>query len=102
MKRTVICFFLFAALLFPVFARDVAMRPLAIPTAASNGFGGTHVAYTDNVFALLVNPAAMIRVRQRSFFTLAPSIMNPEFTASSTGYALDVLQAAMDDDLEAM
>jgi hypothetical protein len=55
------------------------MPPLTIPTAASNGFGGHHVAYTDNVFGLLVNPAAIIRVEQRSFFTLAPTLYSPQF-----------------------
>jgi len=54
------------------------MHQLGMPTAAGNGFGGTHVAFTDNVFSLLVNPAAMIRTRQKSFFTLAPSLFSPQ------------------------
>ncbi|MDR2478928.1 MAG: hypothetical protein LBD48_06410 [Treponema sp.] len=63
-----------------IFAEDVAMPRLAIPTARSNGMGGTHVAYTDNVFALLVNPAAMMRVEQRSFFALSPTLFSPQST----------------------
>ena len=102
MKKNAICFVLFIVLVFPVFARDVAMPPLVIPTAASNGFGGTHVAYTDNVFALLVNPAAMIRVRQRSVFTFAPSIMNPQFLINSARYSTDVFSATTDDDFAAL
>jgi len=80
--RKITISFVFITVLFalPVFANDVAMPPFVMPTAASNGFGGTHVAYTDNVFSLLVNPAAMIRTQQRSFFTLAPSLFSPQST----------------------
>ena len=67
---------------FPVFAERVAMPAVSIPTAASNGFGGAHVAYTDNVFALLVNPAAIMQVQQWSFVTLAPSLFSPQGTFS--------------------
>lgn len=75
---------------FPVFAENLAMPPVVIPTAASNGFGGHHVAYTDNVFSLLVNPAAMMRTQQRSFFTLAPSIINPQTTYDLAGALVDL------------
>jgi hypothetical protein len=63
-----------------VFAEDVAMPRLAMPTAQNSGMGGTHVAYTDNVFALLVNPAAIMRVEQRSFFALSPTLFSPQST----------------------
>jgi hypothetical protein len=79
MKRTIIII-LAVFLTFPVFAERISMPQVIMPTAASNGFGGHHVAYTDNVFSLLVNPAAMIQVQQRSFFTLAPTIFNPQST----------------------
>jgi hypothetical protein len=55
-----------------------AMPGFEIPTAQSNGMGGPHVAYTDNVFALLVNPAAIMRVEQKSFLTLSPALYSPE------------------------
>lgn len=80
-KITVVVLFLTALLAFPVFAKDVPMPPVVMPTAASNGMGGHHVAYTDNVYSLLVNPAAMMRTQQKSFFNLAPSIFNPQSTA---------------------
>jgi hypothetical protein len=65
-----------------VFAEETRteMPRFEIPTARSNGFGGSHIAYTDDVFALLVNPAAIMRVRQRSFFTLSPSLASPQKT----------------------
>jgi hypothetical protein len=60
-----------------LFAESVAMPRFAIPAAQNNGMGGAHVAYTDNVFSLLVNPAAIMRTRQNSVFTLAPTLFNP-------------------------
>ena len=59
------------------------MPPLIVRTTASNGFGGHHIAYTDNVNSLLVNPAAMVRVRQGNFFTLELALFSPEFTADA-------------------
>ncbi|GHV67715.1 hypothetical protein AGMMS49928_05370 [Spirochaetia bacterium] len=61
-----------------VFAEDKLMPRFTVPTAWSNGMGGAHTAYTDDVFALLVNPAALIRAQQRSVFSLSPSILSPE------------------------
>jgi hypothetical protein len=102
MKKIAICFIFFVVFFCPVFAKDIAMPPLTIPTAASSGFGGTHIAYTDNVFALLVNPAAMIRVQQRSFFALAPSLMSPQFISNLTRYTKDVFGAMTDEDFNTM
>ena len=93
-QRAIFIIFLAVLMAFPVFAERVAMPPLAMPTAASNGFGGTHVAYTDNVFALLVNPAAMMRTRQRSFFTLAPSVFNPQATFDISKSVMDMVSSS--------
>ena len=90
--KIAICILLTAFLVLPVFAEDVAMPPFVMPTAASNAFGGTHVAYTDNVFSLLVNPAAMIRTQQRSFFTLAPSLFNPQNTIKLVSSMTDLVK----------
>jgi hypothetical protein len=78
MKKVLIFGMIFAALNAVVFAESVAMPQFSIPTAQSNSMGGVHVAYTDNVFALLVNPAAMMRVEQRSFFALSPTLVSPQ------------------------
>ncbi|MCL2129434.1 MAG: hypothetical protein FWH35_03670, partial [Treponema sp.] len=82
MNKKILIIFLAAILTFPVFAKDIAMPPLVIPTAATNGYGGHHIAYTDNVFSLLVNPAAIVRTQEKSFFTLAPSIFNPQYVST--------------------
>jgi hypothetical protein len=77
-EKTAVFILLFCAA--EVFAADVAMPRFAMPTARDSGMGGTHVAYTDNVFSLLVNPAAMMRVRQRSFFAVSPTLFSPQST----------------------
>ena len=77
-KKITVLILLFCAA--GVFAEDVGMPRFAMPTARDSGMGGTHVAYTDNVFSLLVNPAAMIRVEQRSFFAISPTLFSPQST----------------------
>ena len=90
MKNRIALFILAALLAFPAFAGEVAMPPVTMPTVASNGMGGHHVAYTDNVFSLLVNPAAMMRTQQRSFFTLSPTIFNPQTLFKLGGAMIDL------------
>jgi len=92
-QRLVFIIFLAALMAMPVFAERVSMPPLAMPTAASSGFGGTHVAYTDNVFSLLVNPAAMMRVQQRSFFSLSASLFNPQSTFEMGSAVMDMVSS---------
>jgi hypothetical protein len=70
-----------AVLVLPVFAQDkVAMPSLSMPTASASGFGGHHIAYTDNVFSLLVNPAAIVRTNQNSIFSVSASVFSPQAT----------------------
>jgi len=92
-QKVVLIIFLAALMAMPVFAERVSMPPLAMPTAASSGFGGTHVAYTDNVFSLLVNPAAMMRVQQRSFFSLSASLFNPQSTFEISNAVMDMVSS---------
>ena len=68
----------------PAFAQT-AMPRLAIPTAENNGMGGTHIAYTDNVFSLLVNPAAMMRVEQKRFAPVSFTLYSPQSTFGLLG-----------------
>jgi hypothetical protein len=78
-----------------VFAEETRteMPRFEIPTARSNGFGGSHIAYTDDVFALLVNPAAIMQVRQRSFFTISPSVVSPQKIIEFVGNTDDIGKA---------
>jgi len=91
-----IALFLFCSML--AFA-EKEMPRFEIPTAKSSAMGGTHVAYTDNVFSLLVNPAAMIRVQQFSFFAISPTLLNPQ---STFGFINPIRKAVTDQDMSAM
>ena len=79
---------IFAAILFAgamsAFAQT-AMPRFDISTARNNGMGGTHVAYTDSVGSLLVNPAAMMRVRQVRYPPLSFSMHNPHLIFGMMG-----------------
>jgi hypothetical protein len=85
MKKAVLLFIVCTAVWCPAVFADEAMPQFAISTARSNGMGGAHIAYTDNVFGLLVNPAAIMRVEQRSFFALSPTLFNPQSTFGLIG-----------------
>jgi hypothetical protein len=69
--------FLVLGVLVPAFAEDMA--PLAMPSTRSLGMGGTHVAYTDDVYALFVNPAALQNANQGSVVDVAPGVVGPFF-----------------------
>jgi hypothetical protein len=83
--------FLVFSVLAPSFAEDMA--PLTMPSTRSLGMGGTHVAYTDDVHALFVNPAALQNANQGSGFELALASMG------SILDLLDLAQAVNGDDL---
>jgi hypothetical protein len=51
-----------------------AMPPVAVNDSQALGFGGPHVAYTDTVFGLFTNPAAIQRLNQKNFFELSLSV----------------------------
>ncbi|MDR1374802.1 MAG: hypothetical protein LBJ24_07510 [Treponema sp.] len=55
------------------------MAPLTVTSTRNAGRGGSHVAYTDDVYALFVNPAALQRANQWSFFELSPALIGPLF-----------------------
>jgi len=85
MKRLlVVCLILCSVTVFP---QDKKMPPFEIPTARTSGMGGSYAAYTDTVFALLVNPAAITRVGQKSIFGFSPALLNPK-RASDIGSSL--------------
>jgi hypothetical protein len=84
---------------FVVYAQTPTPMPrFEIPTARGNGMGGTHIAYTDNVYSLLVNPAAMIRTQERSFFSLSGSLFSPEMTFGLLKPILDIANTSPGDE----
>jgi hypothetical protein len=76
MKKSIV-FFLVFGVLPALFAEDMA--PLSMPSTRSLGMGGPHVAYTDTVYALFVNPAALQKANQGSGFELSPAFVGPLF-----------------------
>jgi hypothetical protein len=76
MKKILGLFLVFGAL-SASFAED--MEPLEMPSTRSLGMGGTHVAYTDDVYSLFVNPAALQRANQSSVFDISPAVVGPTF-----------------------
>jgi hypothetical protein len=95
MKKIAVLFLVFGVL--PAsFAED--MEPLAMPSTRSLGMGGTHVAYTDDVYALFVNPAALQRANQGSVIELSPAFVGPLFDLIDlAGSAGDDLTGALGD-----
>jgi hypothetical protein len=88
MKKIALLFLVFGAL-SASFAEDMA--PLAMPSTRGLGMGGTHVAYTDDVYALFVNPAALQRANQGSGFEFSPAFVGPLFDL------IDLASSASDD-----
>jgi hypothetical protein len=88
MKKIAVLFLALGVL--PVsFAEEMA--PLAMPSTRGLGMGGTHVAYTDDVYALFVNPAALQRANQGSAFEFSLAFVGPLFDL------IDLANSAGDD-----
>ncbi|MDR1637242.1 MAG: hypothetical protein LBR93_07875 [Treponema sp.] len=77
MKKIIILLFVFVCLSASAFGEDMA--PLTVTSTRNAGRGGPHVAYTDDVYALFVNPAALQKANQWSFFELSPAFIGPLF-----------------------
>jgi hypothetical protein len=77
MKKITALFLGLMCLSAALFAEEKRMAPLGFPSAAGNGLGGSHVAYTSDIYALFVNPAALQWANQSSIFELSPAIVGP-------------------------
>jgi opacity protein-like surface antigen len=69
-------------------AEEVRMPPLILSSAASNGLGGPHVAYTDDIYALFVNPAALQWANQGSILELSFALIGPLDKLAANGSSL--------------
>jgi hypothetical protein len=76
MKKTAALILAFGVL-STSFAEDMAT--LSMPSTRGLGMGGTHVAYTDDVYALFVNPAALQKANQGSAVDVSPAFVGPLF-----------------------
>jgi hypothetical protein len=62
----------------PLFAAEpVNVRPFTMSGSRERGMGGPHVAFTDNVFSLFVNPAALQESNEKSFFEIGIGTHGP-------------------------
>jgi hypothetical protein len=93
MKKAVAFIFALLACVFPVFAEDMA--PLMLTSTRGYALGGPHVAYTDDIYALFVNPAALRKVNQGSFFEFS-------FAVDNLDDLVDVVKAAGTKDYDAV
>ncbi|MDR0642648.1 MAG: hypothetical protein LBG07_09340 [Treponema sp.] len=86
-KVTTLCliFLCFSAVLF---AEQKRMAPLGFPSTAGNGMGGPHAAYTSDIYALFVNPAALQWANQASILELSPALMGPLDKLARSGSGL--------------
>jgi len=96
-KLLVVCLILCSVTVFP---QDKEMPPFQIPTARTSGMGGSYTAYTDTVFALLVNPAAIMRVGQKSTFGFSPAVLNPKRAYEVGSSLVDIASAAFKGDFD--
>jgi hypothetical protein len=64
------------------------MAPLGFPSTAGNGMGGPHAAYTSDIYALFVNPAALQWANQASILELSPALMGPLDKLARSGSGL--------------
>jgi hypothetical protein len=77
LKKTAALFLVLVSLTAVLSAEEKRMAPLDFPSTAANGMGGSHVAYTGDIFSLFVNPAALQWANQGSIFDLSPAIIGP-------------------------
>jgi hypothetical protein len=50
---------------------DTPIKPFTLPSARIHGYGGPHVAYTDDIGTLFINPAALKTAKQFSVLDLS-------------------------------
>jgi hypothetical protein len=77
MKKIIAALLVLLSLSAIAFAEDVWMPALTLTSTRSNGLGGPHVAYTDGVSSLFVNPGALQWSNQSTFFELSPALTGP-------------------------
>jgi hypothetical protein len=93
MKKLTAVLLLLIICILPAFAEDMA--PLMLTSTRAYALGGPHVAYTDDIYALFINPAALHKVNQKSYFELS-------FAIDNLSNLIDVSQAIMSEDWDAV
>jgi hypothetical protein len=96
-KKTAALFLVLLGLSAALSAESKWMAPLGFPSTAGNGMGGPHVAYTSDIYALFVNPAALQWTNQGSILEISTAIIGPlnKFIKSG-GNILDAVKNMQD------
>jgi hypothetical protein len=103
MKKIVISVAVLLCLSSALFAEDKNMAPLSYSSTASNALGGPHVAYTDNIYSLFVNPAALQWANESMIFDLTFSFIGPfDKLLKNKDNIKGIMNAMGDDDSGAM
>jgi hypothetical protein len=76
-KKIITLFLVLLCFSVVLFGEEIRMAPLGFPSTASNGMGGPHTAYTSDIYALFVNPAALQWANQTSVFELSGAFTGP-------------------------
>jgi hypothetical protein len=77
MKKIVISVVVLLGLSSALFAEEVKMATLGYDSTTSRGLGGSHVAYTDDIYSLFVNPAALQWANERMIFDFTIGVTGP-------------------------
>jgi hypothetical protein len=76
-KKTAALVLVFVCLSAALSAEEHRMAPLIFPSAAENGLGGSHVAYSSDIYSLFVNPAALQWANEGSIMELSFAFIGP-------------------------
>jgi hypothetical protein len=98
MKKIIALCLVLLCLSAVIFAEQKQMAPLGFPSTAANGMGGPHVAYTSDIYALFVNPAALQWANQASIFEISPTLIGPLDKLAKSGSS--IMGALKGDDSE--
>jgi hypothetical protein len=78
MKRIIVCFLSLVLMgfsgggsLFGGSLYEHEIAPFTVPSARNHAMGGPHVAYTDDINSLFINPAAFVTAKQLSIAELS-------------------------------
>jgi hypothetical protein len=88
MKKIAALCLVLLSLSVALFAEQKRMAPLGFPSTAGNGMGGTHVAYTGDIYALFVNPAALQWINQASILEFSPTLIGPLNKLAKSGSSI--------------
>jgi hypothetical protein len=77
MKKIVALVLVLVSLSTVLFAEEKEMAPVTMTSTRDNGRGGPHIAYTNDIKTLFVNPGALQWVNQGEVLEISPAFAGP-------------------------